>query len=273
MNDDMRLSVDNYIMRLRLAMRGASPDVVSEVEREIRAHIDDALAVRQAPSTADLGDVLERLGPPEDYGRDLALYMMVDRGYRHWSLPHMLRSTAFWAVSTVAGAVVVLTFGALYALAAAATAAALAILASRWGETAWASSPLAALGGLPAWLAVVGGPVSIIGLTLVVRWFVGQYVSYARPHVALAPASDQGWARRTERRILAIAGSGLLISLAAGLASGAYRFDEGFRPRLPPDYLGSPLAIVSALGLVLLILGPILGVAWSIHGDARRPPE
>lgn len=271
MNTDMQQTVDNYIVRLRSAMRGASTDVVSEVEREIRAHIDDALAARPAPTPAELSSVLERLGSPEEYGRDLALYMMVDRGYRHWSLPHMLRSTVFWAVSTVAGAVVVLTFGILYALAlAAATAAALAVLAPALGGPPWAAPLLAQFGGLPAWLPLIGSSAAVVGLTLMVRWFVGQYVWYARPHVALVPAQDQGWARRTERRILAIAGSGLGITLAAGFASGAYRFEAGFRPHLPPDFLSSPLAMISGLGLALLVLGPILGVAWSIFREARR---
>ncbi|MCE7939358.1 hypothetical protein DCC79_09490 [bacterium] len=275
MNLDMQRAVDHYVARLRRAMRGASPDVAAEIEREIRGHIEDALAARAAPAVGDLRDVLERLGAPEEYARDLVLYMMVDRGYRHWSLPHMLRSTVFWSLSTLAGAVVVLTFGVLYALAlAASVAATLAIIApDGWGAR-WAGD-LAGVAGRSApapWLAAIGGPLALAGLTIVVRWFVGQYVRHARPHAV--PASAAGdWARQAERRILAIAGLGFATTLVAGFGSGAYRFDEAFRPALPPDYLGSPLGLVSGAGLLMLVLAPVLGVLWSIVSPAAAADE
>lgn len=266
MSPDMQRTVDHYVARLRRAMRGASPDVVAEIEREIRGHIEDALAAREAPAMGDLRDALERLGAPEEYARDLVLFMMVDRGYRDWSLPHMLRSTLFWSLSTLAGAVVVLTFGILYALAlVASTAAALALVAPGWWGARWVGDGFGMTGqpGPARWLVAIGGPLALAGLTFVVRWFVGQYVRHARPHAF--PASEASdWVRRAERRILAIAGTSFAVTLLTGFASGAYRFDAAFRPHLPPDYLATPLGMVSGAGMLALILAPVLGVLWSV---------
>lgn len=260
MNPDLQRIADDYLGRLRACMRGASADVAREAESEIRAHIEDALAARGEPTLAALLDVLDQLGPPEDYGRDLALYMMVDRGYRDWSLPHMARSTLFWALSTVAGAVVVLLFGLLFLLALGLLGLGLSFLVIEPGIVRGGD------GGAPAALVLVGG-LLLGGLTLVVRWFVGQYVRHAEPHVLGAGAADGGWAHRTERRILAVAALGLALTLSTGFVSGAYRFEGGFWPHLPPDFGVSPLALVSALGLGILLLAPVLGVWWSVWTD------
>jgi hypothetical protein len=275
----MRRIADDYLRRLRRSVRGMSPDVVAEVEREIEAHIDDALAAREAPSVGDLLDVLERLGPPEDYARDLGLYLMVDRGYREWSVPHMVRSTAFWALSTVAGAVVVGIFGLLYV-----AAASLAVggAVGLFGPSAWlrlselvrgqAGAELPVGGDLPVpglgSLAV--GVMALAGLTAVVRWFVGQYVRSARPHTAGAEDADSGWVDRSSRRILATALSGLALTLLAGLASGVYRVGQVYDLDLPGDYFASPLALLSGLGMLVFLLAPVLGLIWTAAAE-RQP--
>jgi hypothetical protein len=184
---------------------------------------------------------------------------MVDRGYRDWSLPHMARSTVFWSVTTMSGALVVLLFGLLYLLA-----------FGLWGlglsPYVIASVPARLGSWAMPWALVLAGGLLIVGLTLLVRWFVGQYVRHAEPHVLGSGAADGGWARRTERRILAVAALGCSLTLVAGFGSGAYRFD-GVWPRLPPDFGASPLAVVSGVGLVVLLLAPILGVAWSVRAE------
>jgi hypothetical protein len=277
----MRRIADDYLRRLRRSVRGMSPDVVAEVEREIEAHIDDALAAREAPSVGDLLDVLERLGPPEDYARDLGLYLMVDRGYREWSVPHMVRSTAFWALSTVAGAVVVGIFGLLYLVAGAMTIGGVVGLL---GPNAWlrlsdlvrgqAGSELPVDGyfPVPGLGSVVVGLVALAGLTAVVRWFVGQYVRSARPHTAGARDADSGWVERTSRRILATAFGGLAVTLAAGLASGVYRVGQVYDVRLPGDYFASPLALLSGLGMLVFLLAPVLGLLWTAAVE-RQPAD
>jgi hypothetical protein len=266
MSADIDRITADYLGRLRRTMRGVSPEVVDEAEREIRAHIEDSLAAREEPTVAMLLDVLARLGPPEDYARDLGLYMMVDRGYRTWSVTHMARSTAFWALSTVAGAVVVLIFGLLFA-------SAMALVASGLLDVLGVLQVPGELvpmvpGGSPV-LLLAAGIVMLVGLTVVVRWFVGQYVRSARPHLTDGPPTDSGWVERTSSRILWVAGAGLGVTAVCGFASGAYRWQANLLPALPPDYLGSPLALVSGLGLIVLLLAPVLGLLWSVW--AERP--
>ncbi len=266
MTPEMRRITEDYLRRLRRCMRGVAPGVVEEVEREIRAHIDDALAARRSSGTVgDLLDVLDRLGPPEDYARDLGLYMMVDRGYRNWSLPYMVRSTAFWAISTVAGAVVVLVFGVSYMLAVWLVLAGL----QRIAAPGMALPMPQVLPGWPGWVLVGAGLLGGLVLTLVVRWFTGQYVASARPHVLGGAPADTGWARRTSRRILMLAGAGFAISAVAGLASGVYRLAPPYHVRLPDDFLASPLSVASLVGLAVLLLSPVLGLLWTALAEGR----
>lgn len=279
MEADLQRVMDEYLLRLRRSMRGASADVVRESTDELRAHIEDALAAQSRPDLGQLLDVLDRLGRPEDFGRDMALYMMVGRGYRDWSLPHMLRSTWFWASRTLAGAVVVPIFGLLFAGAIGAT------VSGAWGL---AGGGMILPGGLPvplgdwwrpsadrfrsALLLMLAGILSLGILVTAVRWFVGQYVRHALP-----PDGDEGqaaapWARRTERRILILSALGFGTNLLAGFASGAYALrvvpGPAIVPVLPPDFGRSPLALLAGLGLIVLALSPVLGVLWAAMAEA-----
>ncbi len=63
-------AVTTYLERVRLSLRGTSVDA-DEVERDVREHIEVALDGRSTPvSAADLGDVLERLGSPDQWVPD-----------------------------------------------------------------------------------------------------------------------------------------------------------------------------------------------------------
>ena len=258
--------VDAYLRRLARGMRGATTDVRREAEREIRAHIDDALTELPARTPAALLEVLERLGRPEDYGRDMALFMMVDRGYRDWSLPHMLRSTTVWALTTVTGAVVVLAFGLLFV-----AASGLLLL----GGLGWmdASGPATAW---PAGLQLLAGALALLGLPMGARWFVGQYVRHAVPGGQPLADENEDWARSTERRILVTAALGLGLSLGAGLVSDAFRPHPGeglagLLPWLRPDGAASSWVWLSGLGFLILGLAPLIGVAWSAFQRRSRP--
>ncbi|MCB9177598.1 MAG: hypothetical protein H6648_10600 [Caldilineae bacterium] len=265
MNREQAGLVEAYLQRLARGMRGASKDVAREAEREIRAHIEDALGALPAQSPEALMQVLERLGRPEDYGRDMALFMMVDRGYRERSLPHMLRSTLFWALTTVTGAVVVLAFGLLFA------AASGLLLLGGLGLRG-------AAGGAVAWSAggqLIAGLLALLALPMSARWFVGQYVRHAVPGSQARRADREDWARRTERRILVTAAAGFALSLAAGLASGGFTIQPGeglvdLLTRLRPSG-ATPWAWLCGLGLLLLGLAPLIGVAWSALRQGSEP--
>jgi hypothetical protein len=266
MNADVLRIRDDYVARLRRSMHGAPADLIDEAEREIVAHIEDAMAAREAPTVGMLLDVLAKLGSPEVYGRDLALYMMVDRGYRKWSLPDMFRSTAYWAFSTIVGGVVVLIFGALYL-----GGSALVVL-GLFNPVIQGLDPLGGtLGHRPsAVLLLMGGAFALAGTTSLVRVFVGQYVRRARPLVLAGEHADSGWVERTSRRILSVAVIGLVITLPAGFLSGAYRLDPGGLPHFPPAFDRSPLAWLSAIGLFTLLLAPVIGLYWTALAERIR---
>lgn len=274
MNDEVQRVADDYIRRLRRSTRGTTRGEVDEIESEIRAHIEDALAARGEATVGALLDVLERLGPPEDYASDLGLYVMVDRGYREWSVPHMVRSTAFWSFSTVTGAVALLTFGLLFAGAAVVTLAGLLrVVPDEVFELVTGAQPLVGARADPgaAGLLVVVGLLSLGGELAVVRWFVGAYVRSARPDILGGGEADSGWVTRTSRRIVAAAGVGIVTALTAGLAAGIFRGGTKSNASPAAAYLSSPLALLSGLGTLVFLLAPVIGLLWTAAVERGWP--
>lgn len=268
MNDELRRIRDDYLRRLQRALRGVSADLATEIEREIRAHIEDALAARPEPTVGALLDVLDRLGPPEDYAPDLGLYMMVDRGYREWSLRHMLGSARFWALSTAAGAISVVIFGLLYAGALGVTA----VGVGRLLGLSVLDEAAEILPGVPAGVLLLAGPAALVAITIVLRWFIGQYVRRARPDALGGEGVDDAWAGRASRRIVLLAMVGLVMLLLAALAAGAIHLDAGtlvIRLR-PPEPTSWP-ALIGWAGILLFFLAPVIGLLWSTLGGRPEP--
>ncbi|HET6920058.1 MAG TPA: hypothetical protein VFI46_11410 [Jiangellaceae bacterium] len=58
--------IDDYLRRLEHAAAHMQPARRAELVAEIRGHIDTALRQKQAAGEAEVRNVLERLGPPED---------------------------------------------------------------------------------------------------------------------------------------------------------------------------------------------------------------
>lgn len=265
MNSELQRIRDDYLARLRRALRRVTPDVAAEAEQEIRAHIEDAMAARGAPTVSGLLDVLERLGPPEAYAPDVALYMMVDRGYREWSLRHMIGSARFWALSTAAGAVVVLIFGLLYAIVLAAIAAGLQHVAADLVHPG--GDGFHVLPGVATWPLLTVGPAALVALTAVLRWFIGQYVQRARPS-GLGGDEGEGegaWARQTQRTILTLALIGLVVTVAGGLFARGLRFEQACRVTVDVAALQSPMAVVGYAGLALFFLAPVIGLVLGLR--------
>lgn len=263
MNAEQARIRDDYVARLRRALRRVTPDVAGEAEQEIRAHIEDALAARETQTVGALLDVLERLGPPEEYAPDVALYMMVDRGYRDWSLRHMIGSARFWALSTAAGAIVVLIFGLLYALVLAAIAAgiqqAVADLVRPDGRA------YHVLPGVATWPLLTVGPAALLALTAVLRWFIGQYVQRARPMGLGGEDGEGAWARQTQRAILTLALIGLVVTVVGGLLAQGLRFEQSCRVYVDAAALRSPMALVGYVGLALFFLAPVIGLILGLR--------
>jgi hypothetical protein len=92
---DARLRLDVYLAGVRHAVAGTSVDP-SEVERDIRDHIDSALRNADAPvSRATLDEVLARLGDPTQWIPDEELpawrrvWRRVAFGPEEWRLPYL----------------------------------------------------------------------------------------------------------------------------------------------------------------------------------------
>lgn len=274
MNVELNRIRADYLARLRRALRRVTPDVAAEAEQEIGAHIEDALAARGQLTVGALLDVLERLGPPEAYAPDVALYMMVDRGYREWSLRHMIGSARFWALSTAAGAVVVLIFGLLYAFTLAAVAAGVQHVLS--DIVTPDGGGFHVLPGVSAWALLTVGPTVLVGLTAVLRWFIGQYVQRARPmgfgSEDVGDGEDRGradseraWASQTQRAILTLALIGLVVTVVGGLLSQGIRIEQACRVHVDPAALRSPMAVVAYAGLALFFLAPVVGLILGLR--------
>ncbi|HXF36907.1 MAG TPA: hypothetical protein VNO17_06975 [Actinomycetota bacterium] len=58
--------VDGYLRRLDRALRDLPGDRRREIVEEIEEHIDQALAELEAPSEAEVRELIERMGDPED---------------------------------------------------------------------------------------------------------------------------------------------------------------------------------------------------------------
>ncbi|MFN2442914.1 MAG: hypothetical protein ABR517_09535 [Thermoanaerobaculia bacterium] len=95
LSTDARLRLDVYLAGVRRAVAGTSVDP-SEVERDIRDHIDSALRNADAPvSRATLDEVLARLGDPTQWVPDEELpawrrvWRRVAFGPEEWRLPYL----------------------------------------------------------------------------------------------------------------------------------------------------------------------------------------
>jgi uncharacterized membrane protein len=66
MNGTRHRDVDEYLERLRRSMKDLPAERRDEIVAEIRQHIDEELTLRVSATDADVRNVLERLGDPDD---------------------------------------------------------------------------------------------------------------------------------------------------------------------------------------------------------------
>jgi len=79
-------------------------------------------------------------------------------------------------------------------------------------------------------------------------------------------------ATRTSRRIIVLAIVGLLMALIGGGLGGAFRLAPPYGLRWG-EALWSAGGLTGCVGLALLLLSPVLGLAWTVVGEgagARR---
>lgn len=93
---DAKVRFEQYLQRLRGSLRGTRAVEADEVEQNVREHVEIALAGAPSPvGAASLADVLEQLGPPEQWLSDEerpAWRRAMDRliqGSEDWRLPYL----------------------------------------------------------------------------------------------------------------------------------------------------------------------------------------
>jgi hypothetical protein len=277
-----------YIERLRRVLRRAPADIREDAIREVQSHIEDEWR-NLGGGQPGLCTVLEHLGPPEEYGRDLALQLiLLSKGKR----PNPVRLAAaafFWAcTSLIGGAVMILSVlvfgfavGMLVVAIARAFGSSLALIDIRnstifhyqieqWSfpPTTWSPVLIGLVGLIPAVIIYV---LLYRFLSLWVRSRLGQtglaLVTSERPTL-LRP----GWERRALLAMLAFAVLGftscvLFTRLAEWVIVGNPNSSA-----LPNDFYRSPALVLAYISFLVFLLSPILGLLWAakyVNSNAR----
>lgn len=157
--EDAQRHLDSYLAAMRSSMRGTSIDS-NDIERDIREHIESALAELEVADTEDLDAVLARLGAPEAWISDCELpawrriLRRVQHGPEEWRLPYLAFGTTLLGMMLLpVGIGIVFIFGAFIL----ARAAVEEIGAERLGSRRWLIySPIALVMAFFGLLALVG---------------------------------------------------------------------------------------------------------------------
>lgn len=242
---DAQTKLEEYIARMRRALRGTDLVERSEVEQNVRDHVDAAFAGATSPvGPMQLGDVLARLGPPEQWiaDEDKPLWKRVlDRlmnGPEDWRLAYLCFGLTILALLLIPLGLGVFLMVPAYILG----RAHLALIAERGeslGARRWLVLPVVALIALFVVGITVIGPIA--GFT---AWGIDEH-----------GFSEQMNAGRVEvPRVIAVAAGAWLLFLSAFVAiairpvrSVLYPFAENLRRR--------HTLLLTGLGAVALAIG------------------
>jgi hypothetical protein len=92
--EDAQRHLDSYLAAMRSSLRGTTLDA-NDIERDIREHIDSALADLEVVDVEDLDPVLARLGAPGSWISDCELpawrrlMRRLQHGPEEWRLPYL----------------------------------------------------------------------------------------------------------------------------------------------------------------------------------------
>jgi hypothetical protein len=277
-----------YLNKLRTLLRRAPADVREDAVREVQSHIADEWQALGGDLPA-LQTVLERLGPPEEYGRDLALQLMLLGGKTHQGNsgggPIRLGLAAiFWASTSLIGSVVML--GALFVFAFALGMLAVAFerlrgipvmlihavdyqffgfhaQQVRFPPEAWSPALIALVGLVPA-LVVFAGLYRFMKL-----WLRGRLVERGLKLVRSEriPALPKGWERRAFAAMGVIAMLGLSSCLVFTAISGLIPIGQAARISLPEDLFRTPLTALAFFSGLVFFCSPVLGLLWAARSS------
>jgi len=275
-----------YLDRLRRMLRRAPADIREDAVREVGSHIEDEWQSLGADLPA-LHTVLQRLGPPEEYGRDLALQLMLQRGVIRRSPLQLAAAVFFWVSTSLIGMVIVLSAAFVFAFALGMVVIAverlrgsdvllidatgfqfLSYRADRllFPPESWSPAVCALVGLLPALIIFAGlyrfltlwvrSRLAAHGLELVTR--------QAPP--ASPPGFPSGWERRAVLAMLGFAGAGLAGCLLFTILSELVPVGRPGNVSLPEDFFRTPLTFLVFISSLVFLSAPVLGLLWA----ARR---
>ncbi len=284
-----RLEIDRlqaeYLGRLRRLLRRAPPEVREDALSEVRAHIEDEWRALGGGLTA-LRTVLQRLGPPEEYGRDLALQLILLHGGRRRLATRVALAAVFWASTSLIGGVVAIGATLIFAFALGMLATAIAralgvpmmlVAATHYQafgyhseqvyfppET-WSPALIGLVGLLPAVITFAG---LYRSLTLWMRTRLAQR-GLALVTSGRSTVPPPGWERRALLAILAFAALGMGGCLLFTILSGLIPIGHPGTFQLPDDLFHTPLTALAFVSGLVFLVSPVLGLLWAARRTAR----
>ncbi len=270
---------DDYLGRLRVILRRAPADVGEEALHEVQTHIEDEWQALGGSDEA-MRTVLERLGPPESYGRDLALQLILQRDGERRSFLALLKGAAFWASTSLLGSLLVMAAALFIAFALGMTFVSLA----RLGDKAiylveadaieWSGFSMQNVAFPPdswkPWLIFLVGVLPALAAIVTLNRFLTQWsrsrlvtrglgLFSGQPQAPLPP----GWERKAVRSIVVFAIIGGSSCLLFTILSGILPFGSPGDISLPEDIFHSLFTLLAFASGLILISAPVLGLLWA----------
>jgi uncharacterized membrane protein len=278
-----------YINRLRRVLRHAPLEIREDAVREVQTHIEDEWRVLGG-GLESLRTVLEHLGQPEEYGRDLALQLILSHRGK-WPMSRLAVAAFFWTTTSLIGSIVVVfsllvisfAMGMLVVAIARTFGSSLAIIdirnSSIFGHhiEQWNFPPVT---WSPILIGLVGLLPAVIIFVLLYR-FLARWVRSRLGQTGLALVANdrrivllQGWERSALLAMLAFAVLGLTgCVLFTGLAERIVVGNPSSHA-LPNDFYRSPALALAYISILVFLLSPFLGLLWAVNnGKSHAKPS
>ncbi len=282
-----------YLERLRRMLRRAPAGVREDALREVQSHIEDEWQELGGDLPA-LEKALQRLGPPEAYGRDLALQLILLGGQDQRSpemagarLRRLGLAALFWTSTSLLGSVVVICaalvglFGLgmlLVAIVRLAGSPAYLIRADSFQAfgtnyerlaippDAWSPALVALVGLLPSAL-IFAGLYRFYFLWVRSRLATRglEMVSNRRPL-----ALPRGWERQALAAMTGFAFFGAAACMIFSTISSLVPVGHPGPLSLPEDFFKTPLTFLAFLSGLVFLCAPVLGLLWAARQTRRQ---
>jgi hypothetical protein len=276
-NDFERIR-DEYLLKLRRQLYRVPSVLREDAIREVQAHIEDGC--RQYPGDVPvLQSVLERLGPPEGYGRELGLQLLLQARRNHPSLSLLLWTAVFFTTTSVGGFFVVTTtaIGIILGLAFLFDGLIRLLRPSNTFTLIRINDTIIIP---PLWNPVLNMVIGVLALYLFpVGWsFLEQkWIRGKLGQRGLAVALKQetvvfprDWERRTTWAIVLIALLGLTGCSIFGVAGGLFPIGTFGSMSLPEDFFKNALTFLAFLASLVFLFSPVLGILWVTWREQRK---